>query len=249
LLQQKLAAGTIVKGSFIMTGTPAFVEMLGLAGFDFVVIDTEHSPNDPAMVEHLVRAAEVGGLAPIVRVTENEPSLILRALDVAAAGILVPQVNSAAAAAAAVRAAKYPPQGERGVAGIVRAARYGFMPVAEYVAAANANTMVIAQIEDLAAVRDLEAILAVPGLDGIFIGPTDLSLSMGMIGQFDHPQFRQVVQTVIDQGLKAQKWVGIFCLNAADARYWQDQGVQLLAIGTDTSLYARAVRALAAELP
>jgi 4-hydroxy-2-oxoheptanedioate aldolase len=237
-----MAEGKPVYGTFIVTGEPALAEILGYSGFDFGIIDTEHSPNDTMSVPHLIRASQVSGLTPIVRVTKNDESLILRALDAGAAGVLVPQVNTAAQALAAVRAAKYAPAGERGVAGVVRAARYGFIPMKDYIQEVNTETLVITQVEHIDAVDKLEEILAVDGLDGIFIGPTDLSQSMGLTGQFQHPVLKQTMETIIRKAAASGKWAGIFCLNAEDAQYWLQIGARLLAVATDTMLFALAAR-------
>ena len=247
MLKQKMAEG-VVKGLFVLDNSPASVEALGYAGFDFVVIDTEHGPNDIAAVEHMVRAAEIGGLASIVRVTKNDPANILRALDVGAGGVLVPQVNSGEAARQAVRAAKYGPEGDRGLAGIVRAARYGFRPLSEYLAEANARTVVFVQVEDIKAVAALDEILAIDGLDGIFVGPADLSQSMGITGQFNNPEFNKVIEDVIARTVAAGKIAGIFALSAEDAKHWAAKGARFIAIGSNGMLFVGAAVALAKEL-
>ncbi|KYZ76206.1 hypothetical protein AXX12_07120 [Anaerosporomusa subterranea] len=241
---EKLANRTPTLGTFIVTGDPFVTEIFGWAGFDFVVIDTEHSPNDISAVVNHIRAAELSGLSPIVRVTKNDPSLILRVLDNGASGIVVPQVNTAAEAKAVVKAARYAPQGERGIAGVVRAARCGFTPMEQYIENANKQVQVIVQIEHIEAVQNLEEILAVEGIDGIFIGPTDLSQSMGITGQFNDPALRDVISQVVEQTKASDKWIGIFCVNAADAKNWADKGAVLLTIATDTMLIAQAAREL-----
>lgn len=245
---EKLNAGLPTVGTFVVTGDPAITEIFGWAGFDFVIIDTEHSPNDSAAVSNHIRAAQVSGLTPIVRVTKNDPSLILRALDCGAGGILVPQVNTASEAKAVVAAARYSPQGERGIAGVVRAAKFGFTPFAEYIETANRQVQVIVQIEHIEAVNNLEEILAVEGIDGIFIGPTDLSQSMGITGQFDNPELVGIIERVMDQAKDSNKWTGIFCLNAVSARSWADKGAVFLTIATDTMLLAQAARQIMREV-
>lgn len=247
-MREKIAPGDTVKGVFVVTGTPANVEILGYAGFDFVVLDTEHAPNDIAEIEHLVRAAQVSGITAIVRVSKNDPALILRALDAGATGVLVPQVNSAGEARQAVQAAKYAPLGNRGIAGMVRAARYGFTPLSEYVSAANRRTLVIVQAEDKRAVENLDEILAVEGVDGVFVGPTDLSQSLGLAGQFDHPEVKGVLESVIQKIADTDKFAGMFCAGAQDAKRWQDLGAKMLAIGSDTLLLGQAARGLMSEL-
>lgn len=247
LLKQKAAKGA-VNGVFIFTDSAANVEILGYAGFDYVIIDTEHAPNDIAAVETMIRAAETSGIAPLVRVTKNDPAYILRVMDVGARGVLVPQVNSADEARQAVQAVKYHPHGYRGVAGIVRAARYGFTPLADYIADTNDNSLVIVQAEDIKAVAALDEILAVEGVDGVLVGPADLSQSMGIPGRFDDPEFGRVVHDIVARTVKAGKLAGVFCFDAAQAKYWRDRGVRLLLVGSDTIMFAAAARTLAGEL-
>jgi 4-hydroxy-2-oxoheptanedioate aldolase len=243
-VKAKISKGEGAVGTFLMGAEAAYIEILGYAGFDFVIIDTEHAPNDISVVQDLIRAAEVSGLTAIVRVTKNDPSYIKRALDVGAGGILVPQVNTAAEAAAVIKAAKYAPKGERGLAGIVRAANYGFTPFPEYLEYADKQVLVITQVEHVDAVTNLDEILAVDGIDGIFIGPTDLSQSMGMAGQFNSPRLQSTIEQVIERGVASAKWAGIFCLDEADAQHWQSKGAQMVCIGTDTMLFGRAARSV-----
>ena len=243
-----IAEGNSAYGMFAMLGEPALVEMMGYAGLDFVVIDTEHSGNTMEQAGALVRAAEISGITPMMRVTENSPGMILRALDAGAGGVLVPQVNSAEEAAAAVRAARYAPQGERGLAGVVRAARYGFIPLPTYLAGANRENLVITQVEHIDAVKNLEEILAVEGLDGIFVGPTDLSQSMGITGKFADPELRRVIHGAIEKTRRTDKWAGIFCLDADDAAYWKAAGAQFLTIATESMIFASGMRRLAKQI-
>lgn len=247
-VKRTLATGASVYGTFAMQGEPALVEMIGYAGLDFVLIDTEHSGNTTEQVAHMLRGAELSQTTSIVRVTTNAPELILRALDAGAGGVLVPQVNTAAAATAAVRAARYAPEGERGLAGVVRAAHFGFIPVSEYVAGANRETLVITQVEHVDAVRNLDSILAVEGLDGIFVGPADLSQSMGCLGDFQNDELRRTIHSVIEKTRRTDKWAGIFCHDAADAKYWKAAGAQFLTIGTEGMIFASALRQLKKDL-
>lgn len=247
-IKVKLAAGEPVYGTFVVTGEPAISEILGYAGFDYTIIDTEHAPNDALTVQHHIRASEVTGLTPLVRVTKNDESLILRVLDLGAGGVIVPQVNTALEAAAAVQAARYAPAGTRGISGVVRAARHGFVSTQDYVHMVNTETLVITQVEHIDAVKNVDEILSVEGLDGIFIGPADLSQSMGITGQFNNPKLRQVIEEVIKKGVAAGKLVAIFCLNAEDAKYWQQVGASMLCIGTDGMIFAAAARELIGKL-
>jgi len=243
-----LAEGKLAYGMFAVLGEPALVEMIGYSGLDFVVIDTEHSGNTMEQVGNMVRAADVAGITPIVRVTANSPELILRALDSGAGGVLVPQVNTAEEVTAVVRAARYAPKGERGIAGVVRAARYGFIPMQEYLTGANRENLVITQVEHVDAVKNLDSILAVEGVDGIFIGPTDLSQSMGITGKFSDPELRRTIHSVIKKTRRTDKWAGIFCLDAEDAAYWKAAGAHFLAIATEGMIFGAAIRSLNKQL-
>ena len=240
--------GKAVYGTFALLGEPALVEMIGYAGLDYVLIDMEHSPNTMEQVEQMVRAADVAKTTSIVRVTTNNPELILRALDIGAGGVLVPQVNTAAEAVAAVRAARYAPAGDRGMAGIVRAARYGFVPVTEYVSWANSETVVLTQVEHVDAVKNLDAILEVEGLDGIYVGPADLSQSMGCMGKFDDPEFRRTIHSIIEKTRRTDKWAGIFCFDAKDAAYWRAAGANFITIAADSMIFASALRQLKKDI-
>ncbi len=243
-----VAEGKTVKGSFIFTREPAYIEVMGYAGFDFIIIDNEHSPLTVTEDIHLVRAAEIAGIEPVIRVSANEPAQILQALDVGATTLLVPRVNTAEDAKAVVRAAKYGPLGERGLAGVVRAAKYGFIPCDDYIATANQNIFVMVQIEEVEAVRNVDEILAVEGIDAIFIGPADLSQSMGLTGQFDHPEFCNAVAHVISRAQQAGKPVSMFFADVESAKKWEQAGVQILTVSGDTSLLAEAAGRLLQEL-
>lgn len=246
-LAEKIANSAPAIGTFVVTNDPTMTEIFGWAGFDFVIIDTEHAPTNIGEVVNHIRAAQACGITPIVRVTRNEPSLILRALDSGAGGVLIPQVNSAAEARAAVAAARYSPKGDRGIAGVVRAARFGFIPLAEYLETAN-KAQVIIQIEHIEAVNNLDEILSVEGVNGIFIGPTDLSQSMGMTGQFNNPALQEVIGQVIERAKSSNKWTGIFCVNAADAKAWLAKGAIFLTVATDTMLISQAARQLKSQI-
>lgn len=247
-IKDLLLQGRTVKGSFICTREPACVEILGYAGFDFVLIDTEHAPNTATEVINLVRAAEAADIEPVVRVRANDPTLILQALDVGAKGILVPRVNTAVEAQAVVQAAKYGPAGERGLAGIVRAAKYGFTPGGEYVTDANSNIFIMVQVEELEAVDNLDDILSVEGIDAIFIGPVDLSQSMGLTGQFNHPDFQRTVENIISRATTAGKPVAMFCLDGKNGKQREKAGVSILTVASDTMLLAAAAKQLKQDL-
>ena len=186
-LRQRLRHGEELLCFSVNFPSSAAVEMGAIAGFDFYNIDTEHGPMDIGVIDEMVRAADSVGVPPIVRPPNNDPDTILRILDVGAAGIMAPGIASKADAQALVDAVKYPPIGHRGL-GIVRANRWGDEPAAESTRRANEETVIIPLIEDIAAVEAIDEILEVEELDVIWIGPADLSQSMGLTGQYGHPR-------------------------------------------------------------
>jgi 4-hydroxy-2-oxoheptanedioate aldolase len=246
-LKRKLAAGDTVLGVFVGYDCPPLVEVLGYTGFDYVLFDGEHGTLDPHDLENMVRAAETSDVTPLARITQNTPQTILRNLDVGVQGVMVPWCQSAAEARAAVQAAKYYPEGRRGLAG-VRAARYGVgMKLTDYVARANDETMVIVQIETVASVDALPEMLQVPGVDVFFIGPNDLSQSVGYPGRPEEPAVQEVIDRATGLILGAGKTAGIMVRDAASLRKYRDQGARFIAIGF-TSVLAPAARALVAAV-
>jgi len=228
-LKRKLAGGQVVVGSFVYIPSAKLTEIVGLTGYDFVVIDMEHGPVDIAAAEDMVRAAEWAGVTPIIRVTNNAHHLILRALDIGALGVHVPEINDVAGARAMVSSVKYRPGGQRGLAG-VRAARYGFEgSIAEYAAAANRETMVIAHIENVKAVENLDDLLAVDGIDVYYLGPMDLSNSLGIPGQTRDPQVVELVEESIKRIVAAGKVAGCIAVDIPAAQRYLDLGVLYMA--------------------
>ena len=179
-----LALGTHVGG----IADPQIVELIGLAGFDAAFIDMEHTSFDLHDVQLAVMAAERVGITPIVRTPGFDPAFILRLLDMGVQGIQVPHVGDAAAARAAVKAVRYPPLGDRGMAAGSRAAEFGRIPLVEHMAQSNREILLACMIEDMAAVERIDEIAAVEGVDLLAVGPSDLSRSLGVSGQPDHPQ-------------------------------------------------------------
>lgn len=229
IVKEKLADGEVVIGSFVYIPSPKLTEIIGLIGFDFVVIDTEHGPVDIETAEDMVRAAEWAGVTPIIRATHNTPHLILRALDTGAMGVHVPEINDIEGARALVASVKYSPEGERGLAG-VRASKYGLRgPLAEYAAAANRATMVIAHIESVKAIENLDDLLSVDGIDVYFIGPTDLSNSLNIPGQTKDPRVVGLVEQAIQRINAAGKTAGTIAADPQTARRYIDLGVRYLA--------------------
>ncbi len=175
---------------------PQIVEIIGLAGFDAAFIDLEHTSFDLHDVQAMVIAAERVGITPIVRTPGFDPSLILRLLDIGVQGIQVPHIADAEAARAAVAAVRYPPQGERGMAAASRAAEFGHVPLADHLEQSNREISLAVMIEDLAAVEQIGAIAATPGVDIVAVGPSDMSRALGVSGQRDHPRLVAVIERV-----------------------------------------------------
>jgi 4-hydroxy-2-oxoheptanedioate aldolase len=226
----KLREGGLAVGCAMMFVQPAIVEYLGRAGFDWVLFDGEHGPVSPESVELGVIAAENVGLTPLARVPVNRPEVILRFMDTGLAGVLVPHVDTADDARAAVRSIKYHPLGERGLAG-VRAAGYGAISQTEYVARANAETMLLVMIESVAAVENIEAIAAVEGLDVLNVGTSDLSQSMGRPGSKDDPELIEMVQTVIRVGRGAGTAVSVGGVPSSEWERWKAAGARWFGTG------------------
>ncbi len=227
--KQKLADGQLVVGSFLYVPSAMLTEIIAWIGFDFVVIDMEHGPIDIGVAEQMVRAAERAGATPIVRVTHNTPHLILQALDIGALGVHVPEINDRAGARTMVSSMKYGPEGHRGLAG-VRAAQYGLKSsLADYTAAANRETMVIAHIENIRAIENLDDLLSVDGIDVYYLGPTDLSNSLGIPGQTGDPRVVEHVEGAIKRIVAAGKIAGCIAVDPRTARRYTDLGVRYLA--------------------
>ncbi len=193
-LRNKIKSRALSVGSWISLGHPAIAEIMARAGFDWLVIDLEHSTIDLEVAGNLIRVIDLCGVSPLVRLTSNNPDQIKRVMDAGAHGIVVPMVNSVDEAERAVAATRYAPGGFRGV-GLARAQGYGvdFKPYLEWQAD---GPIVLIQIEHKDAIPHLDAILTVPGVDGFIIGPYDLSCSLGFPGQFDRPEFIDAMRKI-----------------------------------------------------
>jgi len=226
--KRNLQAGRGVLGLFATIPSPELIEIWGYLGFDFVVIDAEHGPINEIVAANMIRAAEVAGITPLVRVPQNQPAVILRFLDVGAQGVMVPQVNSREEAENVVKAVKYYPQGRRGMA-TARAGEYGLKTTTpEYMAAANRETLVVVQIENVAGVENLAEILRVEGVDVAFVGPADLSQSLGVPAQWDAPVLQQTIAQVLAETKRAGRVAGMMANDAATINKYFAQGVLFL---------------------
>lgn len=240
-----LARGDIVTGAILFTGSPMVVEMMAAAGVDFVIIDMEHSALDLERCAHLLRAADAAQITPFVRVPTVDPALIQKLLNLGAAGIAVPHANIGNCAAA-LRAVRYAPDGERGACPIVRAAGYTPGDWNEYARRANREVMVIPLIEDRAALDGFEALAALPGLELFFVGPTDLSIALGVPGAtFDEPAMGAALDRVVAEARRHGKHVMTTIGNRLDPDYGRAvarRGVRAIVLGTDGHLFLDACR-------
>jgi 4-hydroxy-2-oxoheptanedioate aldolase len=222
----KLAAGEAAFGCFVRTPEPQLIEYVGMLGWDFLVFDAEHGPLQPREIEDLCRAIEPRGTTPIVRVTTNDAPTILRFLDTGVHGVHVPWVNSAAEAERAVRSVKYSPRGIRGLAGS-RASEWGLHePIGAYVQRANRETLVVIQVETQDAVDAIDDYLAVDGVDVLFLGPTDLSQSLGHPGDLDHPDVLAALDRVADAVIGSGVTLGIYAGSVDMTKAWLDRGAR-----------------------
>lgn len=231
-----IRSGQLCVGIDITFSDSAVSELFAEVGYDFVWIDMEHNPLSLADVAGHIMAVSRSGTAALVRVPWNDPVLMKPILELAPAGIVLPMVNTAAEAAAAVSACKYPPNGTRGF-GPRRGNRYGNVDLATYIKDADKQTMVLIQIEHIEGVRNLEAILATPGLDGICIGPMDLSASMGLLGQLDHPDVVAAIDTIAEKLRSTDLMFGFSCGYMGEAvEGWLKKGVQWISYSTDVEM-------------
>ncbi len=249
-IKDLLKEGRTSIGSWMSMAHVSIAEILASAGYDWVVIETEHTAIDVSEVLRLIVAIEGRGSIPLVRLAWNDPIQAKAVMDSGAAGVLVPMVNSKADAELAVRNIKYPPMGSRGV-GLARAQGYG-VALEEYVRDANRDSLLMAQIEHVDAVKNIDEILSVPGIDGTFIGPYDLSLSMGLAGQLQHPDMEAAKQRVL-AATKAHGLVpGIHLVHpdtaAEDFKKCFGLGYRFIALGTDILFLGDSCRSLHAAI-
>ena len=240
--KRDLHEGRLQIGCWSSLASPLSTEVLGLAGFDWLLLDGEHSPNDLNTFILQLMALKDSVSAPVVRMSENDPVQIKRLLDAGFYNFLVPFVETADEAARAVAATRYPPEGIRGVSVAMRGNRYGTVP--DYFAASNQNVMVAVQIESRAGVENIGAICAVPGVDAVFIGPSDLAAGLGHIGNPAHPDVQAAMQQVFAAAAAAGIPVGILAPAEADARRYIQMGATMVAVGSDQGLFRAATQAL-----
>ncbi len=247
-LKRRLQARETVIGTFARIPNCELIEIEAHAGFDFVIIDTEHTPFGMETAIDLVRAADASGIAPLVRVTENNPSLIAKALDAGGQGVVIPQIETRDEAERAVQAARFHPLGQRGACPRVRAGDYSAMDPVEYFARANERTLLILLVESAQGAANLREIVSTPGVDAILLGATDLAQSLGVPGQNDHPtvlaKLAEMMDTIASAGLALAR----VAFTLEEARDQLRRGAQMLVYSGDETIYYQACRQAVAAL-
>jgi 4-hydroxy-2-oxoheptanedioate aldolase len=243
--KRALKAGKVQIGLWSSLSSSYSVEVIAGAGYDWILLDCEHSPNDLESLLTQLQAAAPYPSHPVVRVPWNDMVTIKRVLDVGAQSLLIPYVSTAEEARAAVSYTRYPPAGVRGVAGTTRATRFG--RVKDYAKRAHEEICVLVQVETQGALDNIEAICAVDGVDGVFIGPADLHASLGYTGEIANPKVKPMIDEALKRIRKAGKAPGILTPNEADAKHWLSCGGLFVAVGADVGILARGAEALAAK--
>lgn len=245
-LKRKLKEGQRTAGAWLQLCSPIAAEIMADAGFDWLLIDMEHGHGDYQTLLAQLQAIEGSGVTPLVRVQGNDAMVIKRVLDLGAHGVVVPWVSGREECAAAVRACKYPPDGIRGMAGSHRAAGFGRFG-AEYWKRANAEVLVVVQIETREAVQDVDAMLAVPGVDVAFVGPADLSAALGHVGDPRHPEVVEAIAAVERAARKAGVALGTISRAWDDASVLYQRGYQMVTLTSDATLLTQQAGLLARQ--
>jgi 4-hydroxy-2-oxoheptanedioate aldolase len=243
--KRALRAGKPQIGLWSSLSSNYTVEVIAGAGFDWILLDTEHSPNELESVLAQLQAAAPYPTHPVVRVSWNDMVTIKRVLDVGAQSLLVPYVSTADEARNAVSYTRYPPAGVRGVAGTTRATRFG--RIKDYARRAHEEICLLVQVETQQALDNIEAICAVDGIDGVFIGPADLHASLGHTGEIANPAVKPLIDEAIRRIRRQGKAPGILTPGEADARHWLECGALFVAVGADVGILARGAETLAAK--
>jgi 4-hydroxy-2-oxoheptanedioate aldolase len=241
-LKQALAKGERQTGLWMTLGSVTATEMAARAGFDWVLIDMEHTSLDLGdLLQHL-RAAATGSAEPVVRVPWNDAVIIKRVMDMGARSLLIPYVQTLEEARQAVAATRYPPHGVRGYSGMTRANDYA--RIADYATNANEATSLWLQVESPEAVALCGEIAAIEGVDGVFVGPNDLAANMGLVGKAHLPEVQDMVRTALHAIRGAGKPAGLLDFRPDNAKAWYEEGFSFIAVGGDTSLMSKAYATL-----
>jgi 4-hydroxy-2-oxoheptanedioate aldolase len=242
-LKRNLRAGQVQVGCWVSLAAPTSAEICASAGFDWILIDMEHAPNELNLVHQQLLAAAAYPSSVVVRAPWNDTVLIKRLLDVGVQSLLLPYVQNEEEARRAVAAVRYPPHGVRGVSANSRANRFG--RVKDYFARANEETCLLLQIETRGAIDQIEKMAALDGVDGLFVGPQDLAADLGHLGDPGHPEVRAAIGEAIERIRRAGKAPGLLNYNEPDAKAWIERGARFVAITSDQFLLARETAAVA----
>ena len=247
-LKRRLQAGETVIGPFVIIPSVPLVDTLGYSGMDFCIIDTEHGPISQESATDLVIAAQGVGVAPIIRVGDNDERLILRALDIGSEGVQVPQINEIRDAEAVVHAAKYAPIGERGLSIFTRAGNYFKDGGGDHTDRQNDETMTVVHIEGKKGLDNLESIMTVDGIDVLFLGPYDISQSLGVPGDVRNPIVESALREATAKARAQGRAVGSYAKDVEMGKWLIDLGIQYISINVDATIYMQACEAIATEL-
>ena len=246
-LKNALNAGQVQHGIWLTSGTGVLAELAGNAGFDWCLIDGEHGPNTVSEMLPQLQALAISGTPAVVRVANAEAWMIKQALDLGCQTVLVPMVDDAQTAQKMARAMRYPPHGNRGMgAALARATSFG--AVTDYPHTANDQVCLLVQAESAQAIDNIDSIAATQGVDGVFIGPADLSADMGYPGQPDHPKVEEAIDYMIARTVAAGKIAGIITFDENRLNEYAEKGVTFLGVGGDMLVLNTALRGLAARI-
>lgn len=246
-LKKRIKSGETLNGCWLNLGSSVTAEIVGLAGFDWVLIDIEHGAGGEKDVLFQLQALEHTPSAPIVRVESYDRQRIHRVLDLGAEGIMCPRINNPEEAKEVVNGLKYPPEGSRGVAKMVRATNFG-KNFTDYREKANDNIVGIVQVETVEVLKHLDEIAAKDGVDVLFIGPADLSMALGIFGQFEHPDFKKAISATVAAAKKAGKATGILLFDPNDFTAYHEMGIQMIACGADATFVSDGARNMVNKL-
>ena len=246
-IKKRIKAGETLAGCWLNLGSSVTAEIVGLSGYDWVLIDLEHGAGEQTDLLHQLQALERTPAASLVRVESYQKERIHRVLDLGANGVMVPRIKSATEAKSAIAGIHYPPLGVRGVAKMVRATGFG-KNFDAYKEGTLDNLLGVIQIETVEALDELDEIASLPGVDVLFIGPADLTMALGIDGDLSHPLFIDAVDKIIAAAKNAGKAVGILIFDPNDFAKYNEMGIQLIACGADATFVANGARALASQL-
>lgn len=242
--RDRIKRGDTLFNQFVDIPSPSVVEIIGEAGFDYVIIDGEHGPLSRYEMEHMIRAADAAGIASVVRVPLRDPNIIGAVLDWGASGVQVPHVSTPEEARIVVEGARFSPIGERGLCPPIRGSHYFKEKTGEWCARCNREQAVIPQVEGKKGMDNLEAILSVEGIDAIFLGPYDLSQSLTTPGDIKNPKVVGAMEKAAEMGRKRNIAIATFVHSAEDAKFWHERGIRLFSVGTDIITFFHAERDL-----